>query len=155
MFKHSLPDGVWFAEPDEVQLRMLKTLHQNRVVPLDISVVVMDTEGGDLDIIRGMGKATYHAVMVKFWDGKHRFSQEKIGLLEQTVAEMRRHGYGWHIVIYRVFDGESTSSARYFANIDRSVEQSSGFAIFFRDYSLFAEALKWCSSNLRQNESFR
>jgi len=153
--KHAMPDGIWYAEAKDVQLKTLQSLHQSRHIPLDAAIVHIDCEGGDLDVIRGMGKNTYSCVTTKFWDAKHHFSDGSVGLLPETVAEMRKRGYIWHIVIYRIFDGEHSSEARFYTNIDQSVEQSWGHCIFFRDFALFTEAMKWCTANIRQNETFR
>jgi FkbM family methyltransferase len=155
LVKHAVPDGLWYKDREEVQVRSLKTLHQSRQIPLDVCVVFIDTEGGELDILRGMGKATYNCVVAKFWDSKYYFSEGTIGILPEIVSEMRKRSYSWHIVIYRVFDGESSSDPRWYANVDQSVEQSWGYVSFFRDFSLFTEAFKWCTANLRQNETFR
>jgi hypothetical protein len=102
-----------------------------------------------------MGKAIYSCVICKYWDSKYRFSQGAIGSLHEIVLEMRRRNFAWHIVIYRIFDGESSSDPRWYANIDQSVEQSWGYVSFFKDFSLFTEAWKWCTANLRQNETFK
>jgi FkbM family methyltransferase len=155
LVKHALPDGVWFTNPTEVQVRTLKTLHQSREIPQDVAVVITDTEGGDGDVIQGMGKAAYSCIVSKFWDEKHYFSRGTHGLLPATTAEMRKRGYGWHLVIYRIFDGETSSDPRFYTNLDQSVQNSWGYVMYFKDFSLFAEALKWCTSNVRQNETFR
>ncbi len=132
LVKHAVPDGLWYKDREEVQVRSLKTLHQARQIPLDICVVFIDTEGSELDIIKGMSKATYNCVVAKFWDTKYQFSEGTINLLPDIVSEMRKRGYTWHLVIYRIFDGESSSDPRWYANVDQSVEQSWGYVSFFR-----------------------
>ncbi len=64
--KHAMPDGIWYAEAKDVQLKTLQSLHQSRHIPLDAAIVHIDCEGGDLDVIRGMGKNTYSCVTTKF-----------------------------------------------------------------------------------------
>jgi len=155
LFQHPTPAEMQFTSAVEVQVKSLKSLHQARQVPLDIGVVKIDTSGGDLDVLRGMGIVYYSCVMTEFWDARHYFSGGSAGLLASTVAEMRKRGYNWHIVIYRIFDGETFTEPRFYSNIDQSVEYSSGNVAFFKEYQLFTEALRWCTANMRQNETFR
>jgi len=152
--KHAVPAGMGFSEPIEVKVRSLKSLHSSGELPSDVSILKIDTEGGDLEVIRGMGTVKYAVIVSEFWDTEHYFSNGKFGLLPDTVAHLRARGYNWHIVIYRPA-GENFAEPRFYCNIDQSVRGSWGNAIFFRDYDIFKEALKWCSSMLRLNNSFR
>lgn len=150
--KHAVPEGVQYASPIEVKVRSLKSLHAAGEVPSDIGVLKIDTEGGDLEVIRGMGTVKYSVIVSEFWDSAHYFSAGQFGLISDTVGHLRARGYNWHIVIYRA---ENSNEARFYCNLDMSVKNSWGNVIFFRDYEVFREALKWCSSMLRANHSFR
>lgn len=152
--KHSMPAGMEYSEPIDVKVRSLKSLHASGELPADISILKIDTEGGDLEVIRGMGTAKYAVIVSEFWDAEHYFSNGEFGLLQDTVAQLRARGYNWHIVIYRAGD-ENYVEPRFYCNIDQSVRGSWGNVIFFRDYDVFKEALKWCSSTIRANSSFR
>ncbi len=152
--KHAVPDGMEYSAPIEVKVRSLKSLHSSGELPADISILKIDTEGGDLEVIRGMGTAKYAVIVSEFWDAEHYFSNGEFGLLSDTVAQLRARGYNWHIVIYRPH-GEAYLEPRFYCNIDQSVRGSWGNAIFFRDYDVFKEALKWCSSMIRSNNSYR
>jgi hypothetical protein len=136
-------------------MRSLKSLHQAAQIPVDIGLVKIDTEGGDAEVIKGMGAVYYPCVVTEYWDAKHPFSAGTTGLLPTSVAEMRKRGYNWHIVVYRTVDDNNASSEpRYYANINQSPEKSYGNAIFFKEFSLFSEAYNWCSANIRPNEMF-
>ncbi len=152
--KHAVPAGMDYSEPIEVKVRSLKSLHASGELPADVSILKIDTEGGDLEVIRGMGTAKYSVIVSEFWDAEHYFSNGEFGLLPDTVAQLRARGYNWHIVIYRAGD-EHYVEPRFYCNIDQSVRGSWGNVIFFRDYDVFKEALKWCSSMIRANSSFR
>lgn len=152
--QHALPDGAKYAERVEVKLRMLRSMHDAGEIPGDVSIVKIDTEGGDLDVIRGMGNTKYAMIMTSFWDGAHFFSGGEFGLLAPIVVLMRNRGYPWHLVIYRVFHGTHSTEPRYYCNIDQSVRSSWGNALFFRDYDLFSEAQKWCAAMMPANQSF-
>ncbi|MBS2000655.1 MAG: FkbM family methyltransferase [Cyanobacteria bacterium SZAS LIN-5] len=152
--KHAVPEGMNYSEPIDVTVRSLKSLHGSGELPADISILKIDTEGGDLEVIRGMGTAKYAVIVSEFWDAEHYFSNGEFGLMQDTVAHLRARGYNWHIVIYRPA-GTAYVEPRFYCNLDQSVRGSWGNAIFFRDYDVFKEALKWCSSMLRANSSFR
>jgi FkbM family methyltransferase len=152
--KHAIPDGMAYSEPIDVGVRSLKSLHGSGELPADISILKIDTEGGDLEVIRGMGTAKYAVIVSEFWDAEHYFSNREFGLLPDTVAHLRARGYNWHIVVYRP-PGAAFNEPRFYCNIDHSVTGSWGNVIFFRDYDVFKEALKWCSSSIRSNNSFR
>lgn len=152
--QHSVPDGMEYSEPIDVKVRSLKSLHSSGELPPDISILKIDTEGGDLEVIRGMGTAKYSIIVSEFWDAAHYFSNGEFGLLSDTVAQLRARGYNWHIVVYRPH-GVGYQEPRFYCNLDQSVRGSWGNAIFFRDYDVFKEALKWCSSMLRSNSSYR
>lgn len=154
LVKHPMPDGLSYGTPLEVRVRSLKSLHDSGEIPGDVSIVKIDTEGGDLDVIRGMGNTKYAIIMTEFWDAAHYFSNGEFGLLQQTVLHLKNRGYPWHIVVYRVFDGTSSTEPRFYCNIDQSVRGSWGNALFFRDYDVFKEALKWCSAMLPANHSY-
>ncbi len=99
--KHAVPAGMEYSEPIEVKVRSLKSLHATGDLPADVSILKIDTEGADLEVIRGMGTAKYAVIVSEFWDAEHYFSNGEFGLLPDTVAQLRAHGYNWHIVIYR------------------------------------------------------
>jgi FkbM family methyltransferase len=154
--KHPLPDKLRYTTMAEVPVRSLKSLHQAAQIPVDIGIVKIDTEGGDIDVIKGMGAVYYPCVITEFWDAKHPFSANTAGLLHQTVIEMRRRGYNWHIVVYRLVDeNNAASEPRFYANINQSPEHAIGNVIFFKEHALFIEAYNWCRANVKPNEMFR
>jgi hypothetical protein len=59
------------------------------------------------------------------------------------VKAMRERNYRWHIVIYRIWGSHDIS---YYCNSAYSLDNSWGNVFFFKDYEVFSEALKWCSS---------
>jgi FkbM family methyltransferase len=152
--QHPLPTGAKYGERVEVKVRMLRSMHDAGEIPTDVSIVKIDTEGGDLEVIRGMGNTKYAIIMTSFWDGAYHFSGGEFGLLAPIVLHMRNRGYAWHLVIYRVFHHTHSTEPRYYCNIDQSVRSSWGHALFFRDYDLFSEAQKWCASMMPANQSF-
>jgi FkbM family methyltransferase len=143
---HSMPDDLPFTSTVLVKVNTLKNLHQSGLVPEDISLVKIDTEGFDLEVIRGMGDYRYPVVGAEFWDRQIPFGRSGLlYTLESLVGEMRSLGYSWHVVLYRIWGQNHTA---YYGNHARSVPHSWGNVVFFRDYQLFAQAQAWCGAVL-------
>jgi FkbM family methyltransferase len=143
---HSMPDDLPFTSTIVVKVNTLKNLHQAGIVPEDISLVKIDTEGFDLEVIRGMGDHRYPVVGAEFWDREIPFGRSGLlYTLDSLVGEMRKLGYAWHIVLYRIWGENHTG---YYGNHARAVPHSWGNVVFFRDYALFAQAQAWCAAVL-------
>lgn len=144
--RHGMPADLSFGGAVPVTVRRLSELHREGIIPANPSLVKIDTEGYDLEVIRGMEDQRYPVVMVEFWDGSIPFATQ--GLLytvESMVREMRQRGYMWYIVIYRVWGHNETA---FFCNHDRPVPESWGNVVFFQDREVFAQAQHWCSAAL-------
>jgi FkbM family methyltransferase len=144
--RHGMPTDLVFKGTVNVPVTSLADLHEKSLVPSDASLVKIDTEGFDLEVIRGMRDFRYPVVMVEFWANDIPFGGP--GLMytpESMAAEMRDRGYLWYIVIYRVWGRPETG---FFCNHDRGVPETWGNMIFFRDREIFAEAQNWCSAVL-------
>jgi FkbM family methyltransferase len=144
--RHGMPEGLSFHETIQVQVKRLSGLHKSGVVPAKISLVKIDTEGYDLEVIRGMDGHRYPVVCVEFWDTRIPFADN--GLLytvESMVREMLRRDYPWYILIYRVWGQNQTA---FFCNHDQPVPGSWGNIFFFRDRDTFQQAQQWCAAVL-------
>lgn len=142
--KHSLSEGLVFTETLSVPVKTLSSLHETENLPTDIGLVKIDTEGFDLEVIKGMGDCIYPVVVAEFWDANFPFGQSgAMNHLKDMVKEMRERNYRWHIVIYRIWGSHDIS---YYCNSAYSLDNSWGNVFFFQDYEVFSEALKWCSS---------
>jgi hypothetical protein len=141
-----MPEGLAFVQRISVSVKRLADLHQEGLVPSDIGLVKIDTEGFDLEVIQGMGDYRYPVVAAEFWDAEIPFGTEgMLYTMQNMVSEMRQRSYPWYIVIYRLWGQPHTA---FFCNHDRSVPGSWGNIIFFRDRETFSEAQKWCSAAL-------
>ena len=144
---HSLPEGLVFSSEIPVEVRTLQSLHESYTIPSDIGLVKIDTEGYDLEVIRGMGDRRYPVVVAEFWDRHLSFGQNgATHHLEDLVDEMRSRNYQWYIVVYRRENNDYTWEVSYYANYCRSVENSLGNVFFFQNYEVFRQALNWCSA---------
>lgn len=146
LLEHAMPVGLEFGEALPVEVRSLESLHRAGVLPDDVALVKIDTEGVDLDVVRGMGTRTYPLVVAEYWDHQVAFARGGArNRLDELVAEMRRRGYGLHLVLYRVW---GRGEVAWYANRSDSVERSWGNVLFFRERSLFSLARRWCAAEL-------
>ena len=144
--EHHLTEGLVFTESIPVAVQTLAELHRAGAVPADASLVKIDTEGHDLEVIRGMGEHRYPVIAAEFWDRRLPFQSAAARYgLPDLVREMRERGYDWFIVMYRVWGAPKVS---FFANRDESVPKSWGNVFFFRDRNVFAQAQEWCAAVL-------
>ncbi len=143
---HSMPEDLPFTGTAAVTVKTLDGLHSDGTLPDDISLVKIDTEGYDLEVVRGMREHRYPVVLTEYWDTATPFGQS--GLLytfETMVKEMKARGYGWHLVLYRVWGRNQTA---FYANHPRAVPNSWGNICFFGDFDLFLRAQAWCAAVL-------
>jgi FkbM family methyltransferase len=143
---HSMPDDLPFTDTVLVPVKTLANLHKEGVIPPDISMAKIDTEGYDLEVVRGMGEHRYPVVCIEFWDTRIPFG--KSGLLytfDSAVGEMRSLGYPWFLALYRIWGRNHTA---FYCNRDHAVPESWGNILFFRNYDQFAQAQAWCSAVL-------
>jgi len=142
---HPLGTSVQFANVLPVQVRSLASLRATGELPRQIGLLKIDSEGADIEVIKGMGATDIAIVMAEYWDVKHAFGQGEYGHLGPIVEMMRDHGYLWHVVFYHL-DQEGVIS--YYFNHSHTIPGSWGNAIFFHDRSLFARAARWCEAAL-------
>lgn len=146
LLDHAMPPELVFTGRVPVRVRTLEALHAEGALPAAIGLVKIDTEGFDLDVIRGMGEHRYPVVCAEFWDRGTPFGASGLRYeLPDLVREMRGRGYGWHTVIYRVWGRPDIA---FYSNHPRPVPASWGNVFFFRDYTVFREADHWCAAML-------
>jgi FkbM family methyltransferase len=134
-----------FTQTVPVQVRSLESLRRNGEIPEGAGLLKIDTEGFDLEVMRGMGDGHFSVVMSEFWDAAHPFGRFATSRLEDLVREMKCRGYDWYIVIYHL---DESSTISYYCNRAQTVPNSWGNAVFFGDHAIFAKALRWCEEVL-------
>jgi FkbM family methyltransferase len=143
LMPHSMPSDLQFARTINVRVRSLDSLVRANLVPSEVGLIKIDTEGNDLQVIRGMGACSSRVLMAEFWDSQMVFGRSgAMNRLSDLVGEVRSHGYLWHIIIYR----SNNKPISYYCNQDRSVAESWGNVMCFKDKEIFEEARQWCSS---------
>lgn len=142
---HPMLSDLRFADAQRVQVRSIGSLMQDGTIPRDASVLKIDTEGNDIEVIRGLGDASFSVLLTEFWDAKHPFGIAGHGDLSTLVGEMRARGYPSHIVFYRV---DPTGQSGFYCNGRATIAQSWGNVVFFADHALFGRAVRWCEDRL-------
>ncbi|HAC66342.1 MAG TPA: hypothetical protein DCF68_23110 [Cyanothece sp. UBA12306] len=146
LVKHSMPDELSFVDTISVDVRSLSSLHDSLDIPSDIGLVKIDTEGYDIEVIRGMADYRYPVVVAEFWDAQFPFGRfGAMNQLEGLVSEMNSKGYNWYIVLYQVWGNPQFA---FYCNYSQSVENSWGNIFFFQEYDVFSKASMWCSATL-------
>jgi hypothetical protein len=141
-----MPADIPFTDTVPVLVKTISELHRSGLVPEDIALVKIDTEGFDLEVIRGMGDHRYPVVAAEYFDVRNPFGQSGLlYTLDTLVWEMRNRGYLWHIVMHRDWHCKHTA---YYCNHELAVPGTWGNAIFFRDHGIFWLAQSWCSAVL-------
>jgi FkbM family methyltransferase len=143
LIERPLLQDLQFTQTVPVQVRSLESLRRTGEIPDGVGLLKIDTEGFDLEVLRGMGEARFSVVMAEFWDSAHPFGSVAKSGLADLVMEMKSKSYDWHIVIYHL--DENTS---YYCNREQTVPTSWGNVIFFQDQIVFAKALRWCEEVL-------
>ncbi|REJ46687.1 MAG: FkbM family methyltransferase [Microcystis flos-aquae DF17] len=142
--KHSLSEGLVFTDTISVTVKTLASLHDGEELPKDIGLVKIDTEGFDLEVIKGMGNYRYPVVVAEFWDKNFPFGRSgAMNQLPDLVKAMKERDYHWHLVIYRIW---GSSDVSYYCNSAYSLDNSWGNVFFFQDYQVFHQALLWSAS---------
>ncbi|GBL15973.1 hypothetical protein MTo_03292 [Microcystis aeruginosa NIES-1211] len=142
--KHSLSEGLVFTDTITVTVKTLASLHDGEELPKDIGLVKIDTEGFDLEVIKGMGNYRYPVVVAEFWDQNFPFGRSgAMNQLPDLVKAMKERDYHWHLVIYRIW---GSSDVSYYCNSAYSLDNSWGNVFFFQDYQVFHQALLWSAS---------
>ena len=144
LVQHAMPTDLVFTDSVEVAVRKLETLHSEAIIPAQVGLVKIDTEGFDLKVLRGMGSHRYPVVVIEYWDSHIPFGgSEGVHTLADLVEEMRSRDYHWHIVFYRIWGSEGT---RVYCNFPRSLEGAWGNVFFFQEYDVFSRARDWAST---------
>jgi FkbM family methyltransferase len=146
LIAHSMPADLPFVSALDVTVRSLESLANEHAIPRDLGLVKIDTEGYDLEVIRGMGPLRPQVLLSEYWAEDFVFGQSgALNRLDELVREARARGYQWYIVLYRVAGSERIS---YYCNYDQTVSNSWGNVFFFQDRELFVRAMDWCAGVL-------
>src|SRR5260370_1446202 len=152
---HFVGNEVSFSSQVEVPVRSLHSLAAKKEIPDDFPVLKIDTEGFDLEVIRGMGQLQPQVVQTEFWGEDFLFVKDepvdgKLVLAKQIIKEMRVRGYRWNLLMFRI---EGEPAIRLTANLATAPKRSWGNLFFFQDVRVFEEAYRAAGAALPRMQS--
>src|SRR5260221_1586549 len=152
---HFVAQDLAFTAQVQVPVRSLRSLAARKEIPDDFPVLKIDTEGFDLEVIRGIGQLRPQVVQTEFWgEGflfvKNEADDTKLVLAKQIIEEMRARDYRWNLLMFRI---EGEPAIRFTANLGTAPKYSWGNLFFFKDFSVFKEAYRRTSAVLPRLQS--
>jgi FkbM family methyltransferase len=147
---HFVREGMAFAETVDVPVRTIESLVKSGELPEQIGFLKVDTEGFDLEVVKGLGSLRPAVVQTEFWGDDFLFvrnekNRENFVSSAEMIREMRSQDYFWNIIVFRI---EAENYVRFATNLARAPKRAWGNMLFFRDHNLFLEALRWCQGVL-------
>lgn len=105
-YHHTLSDlgdsqTVFRNKTIDVQTVSLWDLAANGSIPMEIDFLKVDTDGHDLEVLRGLGELAPRMIFAEYWDTLPRSSGISVYMLSDLVEWGRDHGYCGHIVVRR------------------------------------------------------
>jgi len=140
-----LPDGLVRAGTVRVPVRRLDALLRERGVRAP-SLVKVDAEGMDLEVLRGLGELRPAMILAEFWDDALPFSAPGArNRLPDLVSHGQTHGAPWHLVVFRRWGDDRPA---FYSGFASSPERSWGNVLQFADRTLFEKAREHLSTLL-------
>jgi FkbM family methyltransferase len=102
------------------------------------SIIKVDAEGTDLEVMRGLGALRPAVLQVEFWDETVPLSSPgATNRVPELAAQARLQGLPWSLVVFRQWGSDRIA---FYANRGASPERSWGNAFFFADQAIFQRA---------------
>jgi FkbM family methyltransferase len=154
---HFVRDNVQFNSTLAVPVRTISSLVAAGEVPADIDFLKVDTEGFDLEVVKGLGDLRPQIVQTEFWGKGFVFVRNEAdpSLLvnsREVIQNMRVRGYLWNLVIFRV---EGADFVRFATNLAEAPPRTWGNILFFRDHTIYQEGFRWTQASLPRFQSAR
>ena len=141
-----MPEGLVLSESISVPVKTINEVCESNEITKEIGVLKIDTEGFDLEVIRGLKEIRPSVIVAEYWDSDNPFG--KTGTLysyESLVGEMKKREYYWHIDLHRFWGNDEIS---FTCNYPTSASNSWGNLFFFCNKEQFDVAHRWCSETL-------
>jgi FkbM family methyltransferase len=147
---HFVRESLVFAETVDVPVRTIESMVKSGEVPEQIDFLKVDTEGFDLEVVRGLGNIRPSVVQTEFWGDDFLFvrdetNRENFASSAEIISELRNRDFFWNIIVFRM---DAESFVRFGTNLASAPKKAWGNMLFFRDHNLFLEALRWCQGAL-------
>ena len=144
--KHPTFPGFAYEGTVNVIAWPLQKLAIAEMIPSEIGILKIDTEGSDPDIMRGMGALRPEIIISEYWSRDYVFNSGHTGNdVPVYVDILRPLGYNWHITI---FHSGASEADGYLAGTVESPRGSWGNVIFFKSEKVYEASLQWLARSL-------
>lgn len=143
-FYHSievLPDDVFHRKGETVEVTTVSIddLVEQGTLPPEVGVLKIDTEGHDLQVLKGAGRLNAEVVCVEFWCPEHPLGPSPHPP-EEVVELMRGRGYSNYIVV----EHDLTDKTRFRRSLSDVPPEAWGNLLFFRgNTGPYVSAWEW------------
>jgi FkbM family methyltransferase len=141
---HPLYEGLATEGLLDVPVTSLRALVSAGLVPSDLGLLKIDTEGFDLSVLAGAGNLAPEVISVEFWNRNFVFNG---GQTDNDISDYLTHfqasPYRWHVELYR---RESVDEIGVRIQTTGSLARSWGNAYFFREQRQFNAFLQLCTT---------
>ncbi len=142
--KHPTFEGFEYTGTFNVVAWPLSKLAKAGLIPREIGLLKIDTEGSDPDVMRGLGQLRPEVIISEYWNEEFVFNRGHTGNdIPAYLDILRPLGYAWHIILYHSGDGTAEG---YLAGVPGSPAGSWGNAVFFRSQSVYEATLQILSN---------
>ncbi|MHB8626471.1 MAG: FkbM family methyltransferase [Aggregatilineales bacterium] len=101
LLAHADTPTIHWAGQIPVQCRSLASLLAQGLIPPNVGILKIDTEGNDLAILQGMGQLSSAVVMVEYWDDLPQTVGQTPYSIREVVEVMQPRGFSNFAVIKR------------------------------------------------------
>ncbi|HEY0790885.1 MAG TPA: FkbM family methyltransferase [Chthoniobacterales bacterium] len=147
---HFVRDNIQFDSTVEVPVRTISALVEAGEIPAAIDFLKVDTEGFDLEVIKGLGDLRPQIVQTEFWGKGFVFVRNEpdptlLVNSREVIENMRGRGYLWNLVVFRV---EGSEFVRLATNLAEAPPRTWGNILFFREHAIYREGFRWAQGSL-------
>jgi FkbM family methyltransferase len=143
-FYHSLevlPDDIFHRKGEVVEVATvcIDDLVEQGALPPEVGVLKIDTEGHDLQVLKGAGRLNAEVVCVEFWFPEHPLGPSPYPP-EEIVELMRGRGYSNYIVV----EHDLADNTRFRPSLRDVPPEAWGNLLFFRsETGPYVSAWEW------------
>lgn len=139
--RHPTFRGFEFRGTQTVVAWPLHKLADGGLIPREIGLLKIDTEGHDPQVLRGLGPLRPEIILTEYWNRSFVFNQGRTSNDIPTYNEILEPlGYKWSITFYRC---PRTGRVGYTVARDRTPDGTWGNIVFFSTEELLEASLDW------------
>lgn len=139
--RHPTFEGFEFQGTQTVVAWPLHKLAEGGLIPREIGLLKIDTEGHDAEVMRGLGPLRPEIILAEYWNRSFVFNKGKTSNDLPTYKEILEPlGYKWNLTFHR---SPRTGQLGYAVARDRTPDGTWGNIAFFESEELLEASLDW------------